>query len=169
MTSITGDSVKNKASDSSVSTTINSPAPSRAFAPALLSRPPMTKVGSRPPSASALAIRLVVVVLPCVPATAMPCLKRISSASISARGTTGIRRARGKHFGVVFTHSARHDDGVRAFDMRRIVTVRNARAQTGQPFGCRIANQIGAADAVAQIQQHFGDATHAGASDADKM
>src|SRR5260364_93315 len=160
MTSITGDSVKNKASDSSVSTTINSPAPSRAFAPALLSRPPMTKVGSRPPSASALAIRLVVVVLPCVPATAMPCLKRISSASI---------RARGKHFGVVFTHSARHDDGVRAFDMRRIVTVRNARAQTGQPFGCRIANQIGAADAVAQIQQHFGDATHAGASDADKM
>src|SRR5260363_385703 len=116
MTSITGDSVKNKASDSSVSTTINSPAPSRAFAPALLSRPPMTKVGSRPPS-----------------------------------------------------DSARHDDGVRAFDMRRIVTVRNARAQTGQPFGCRIANQIGAADAVAQIQQHFGDATHAGASDADKM
>src|SRR5260364_103893 len=48
----------------------------------------------KPPSASALAIRLVVVVLPCVPATAMPCLKRISSASISARGTTGIRRAR---------------------------------------------------------------------------
>src|SRR5260363_140044 len=40
-----------------------------AFATALLSRPPMTKVGSRPPSASALAIRLVVVVLPCVPAS----------------------------------------------------------------------------------------------------
>ncbi|MOA40532.1 hypothetical protein D3C78_1624180 [compost metagenome] len=36
------------------------------------------------------AIRLVVVVLPWVPAMAMPCLKRISSASISARGTTGI-------------------------------------------------------------------------------
>jgi hypothetical protein len=31
----------------------------------------------------------VVVVLPCVPATAMPCFRRISSASISARGTTG--------------------------------------------------------------------------------
>ncbi len=28
-------------------------------------------------------------VLPCVPATAMPCLKRMSSASIIARGTTG--------------------------------------------------------------------------------
>ena len=39
-------------------------------------------------------MRLVVVVLPCVPATAMPCLKRISSASISARGTTGMPRSR---------------------------------------------------------------------------
>ena len=51
----------------------------------------MTKVGSIPASASKLAARLVVVVLPWVPATAMPRLKRISSASISALGTTGIR------------------------------------------------------------------------------
>jgi len=41
-----------------------------------------------------LAIRLVVVVLPCVPATAMPCLKRMSSASMTARGITGTLRAR---------------------------------------------------------------------------
>ncbi len=54
----------------------------------------MTKVGSRPPSASTDAIRLVVVVLPCVPATAMPCFSRISSASISARGTTGMPLSR---------------------------------------------------------------------------
>jgi hypothetical protein len=54
----------------------------------------MTKVGSRPPSASTLATRLVVVVLPCVPAIATPCFRRISSASISARGTTGTRRCR---------------------------------------------------------------------------
>ena len=47
-----------------------------------------------PASASTLATRLVVVVLPCVPATAMPCFRRISSASIIARGTTGILRAR---------------------------------------------------------------------------
>ena len=38
--------------------------------------------------------RLVVVVLPCVPAIAMPCFNRISSASMTARGTTGTRRAR---------------------------------------------------------------------------
>ncbi len=50
----------------------------------------MTKVGSSPASASTLVTRLVVVVLPWAPAMAMPCLKRISSASMSARGTTGI-------------------------------------------------------------------------------
>jgi hypothetical protein len=65
-----------------------------ALAPALFRRPPITKVGSRPPSASTLATRLVVVVLPCVPAMAMPCFRRISSASISARGTTGMRFSR---------------------------------------------------------------------------
>ncbi|MBS1172293.1 MAG: hypothetical protein H6R12_1123 [Proteobacteria bacterium] len=54
----------------------------------------MTKVGSRPPSARTLATRLVVVVLPWVPAMAMPRLSRISSASMMARGTTGTRRAR---------------------------------------------------------------------------
>ena len=89
-TASTGCSTRNEASDSSASATRNSPLPRRALAPADKSRPPMTKVGSRPPSASTLAIRLVVVVFPCVPATAMPCFSRMSSASISARGTTGM-------------------------------------------------------------------------------
>ena len=71
-----------------------SPPPSRAFAPAEFSRPPITNVGSSPPAASTLATKLVVVVLPCVPAIAMPCFSRISSASITARGTIGIRLAR---------------------------------------------------------------------------
>ena len=51
----------------------------------------MTKVGSSPPSARTEATRLVVVVLPWVPATAIAERKRISSPSISARGTTGMR------------------------------------------------------------------------------
>jgi hypothetical protein len=54
----------------------------------------MTKVGSRPPSASTLATRLVVVVLPWVPAIAMPRFRRISSPSMIARGTIGIMAAR---------------------------------------------------------------------------
>ena len=57
-------------------------------------RPPTTTVGSRRPSASTAATIEVVVVLPWVPATAIPYLSRISSASISARGITGTWRAR---------------------------------------------------------------------------
>ena len=93
-TETTGVRYRKDASDSSASATRNSPRPSLALLPAASRRPPITKVGSRPPSASTLAIRLVVVVLPCVPAIAMPCFRRISSASISARGTIGVREAR---------------------------------------------------------------------------
>ncbi|KAG1432754.1 hypothetical protein G6F57_022730 [Rhizopus arrhizus] len=70
------------------------PGPTRASAPPEFRRPPLTTVGARAPAASTLATRLVVVVLPCVPATAMPRFRRISSASMMARGTTGIREAR---------------------------------------------------------------------------
>ena len=86
--------LRNDASDSSASTTMYSPAPSAEFAPTLFSLPPMTKVGSKPASASTQVTSEVVVVLPCVPAIAMPRFRRISSASISARGTTGTRFAR---------------------------------------------------------------------------
>ena len=93
-TDSTGVRLRKDASDSSASTTMKSPAPSRELAPALLSLPPITKVGSTPASASTLVTSDVVVVLPCVPAIAMPCFRRISSASITARGTTGTRAAR---------------------------------------------------------------------------
>src|SRR3546814_5875307 len=55
--------------------------------------PPLMTVGSIPPASSSAATRLVVVVLPCVPAIATVDLRRISSASISARRTMGIRPA----------------------------------------------------------------------------
>ena len=45
-TDITGIRLRKDASDSSASATMNSPVPRRAFAPLLLRRPPMTKVGS---------------------------------------------------------------------------------------------------------------------------
>ena len=93
-TDSTGVNNRKDASDSSASATRKSPLPRRALAPAALSLPPITKVGSSPPSARMLATSEVVVVLPWVPAMAMPCLRRISSASICARGTTGMLRAR---------------------------------------------------------------------------
>ena len=66
--------------------------PSRALLPNTLSRPPITAVGSSPARSSTSAIIDVVVVLPCDPATATENRSRISSASISARGITGIPR-----------------------------------------------------------------------------
>ena len=70
------------------------PVPSRAFEPMDCSRPPTTMVGSSPPRASTAATSEVVVVLPCEPATATPYFMRISSASMSARGITGMPCAR---------------------------------------------------------------------------
>ena len=56
--------------------------------------PPLITVGSMPPASSSAATIEVVVVLPWVPATATFDFSRISSASISARRTTGRFRAR---------------------------------------------------------------------------
>jgi hypothetical protein len=90
----------------------------------------MTKVGSSPASASTLATSEVVVVLPCVPAMAMPCFRRISSASITARGTTGTRGgARGQHLGVVGLDRGGHHHRLGAGDVRRVVADGDAHAQ----------------------------------------
>ena len=56
--------------------------------------PPLITVGSRLAASNRVATIEVVVVLPCVPAIATQVFSRISSASISARRTTGSRRSR---------------------------------------------------------------------------
>ena len=93
-TAMVGVSFRKEPSDSSASATRYSPWPSRALEPKLVTRPPTTTVGSSRASARTAPIMDVVVVLPWVPATAMPYLSRISSASISARGMTGMPRCR---------------------------------------------------------------------------
>ena len=92
MTAIDGQSIRNDRSLSSASATMNSPLPRRALLPKALNRPPITAVGSSPARSSARAIIDVVVVFPCEPATAIENRSRISSASISARGMTGMPR-----------------------------------------------------------------------------
>ena len=89
-TEITGERSRKEPSLSSASTTMKLPLPSRAFVPSVLTLPPTTIVGSKPPCESTLAIIEVVVVLPWLPATAMPYLSLMSSASIWARGITGM-------------------------------------------------------------------------------
>ena len=56
--------------------------------------PPLITVGSKWPASSTAATIEVVVVLPWVPATDTHHFSRISSASISARRTTGTSRSR---------------------------------------------------------------------------
>ena len=64
------------------------------------------------------AIIEVVVVLPCAPATAMPYFRRINSASISARGMTGIfRRAASASSGLSRRDRRGGDHDVRAVDL----------------------------------------------------
>ena len=131
----------------------------------------MTNVGSRPPSASTDAIRLVVVVLPCVPATAMPCFRRISSASISARGTIGIPRSRAATISGLSgatavdttTASAPATFAARVADRDARRRGRARRAVTA------LAARSDPETLVALRGEHFGDAAHPGAADADEM
>jgi len=76
---------------SSASTTIHSPALAGHWCRRRLMMPPLITVGSRSPASSKAATIEVVVVLPWVPAIATQLFSRISSASISGAGTTGMR------------------------------------------------------------------------------
>ena len=87
-----GKSLRNDPSDSSASKTIYSPSPARAFEPKLKTLPPIIAVGFMPQSFRTDASIDEVVVLPCVPATPIPCLRRTSSASISDLCIMGMRR-----------------------------------------------------------------------------
>ena len=94
ITAIVAGSLTMVPSDSSASATIQSPEPCRALEPQALMMPPLTTVGSRPAASRICAISDVVVVLPCVPPTAIDHFRRISSPSISARRTTGMSNRR---------------------------------------------------------------------------
>ena len=85
--------------------------------------------GSKPPASSRVATSEVVVVLPCVPAMATQCFRRISSASISARRTTGRRAlARGHQLRIVALDRRRHHHDLgRAEILRGVADVRPRR------------------------------------------
>ena len=84
--------------------------------------PPLITVGSSPAASSSVATSEVVVVLPCVPATATQLFSRMSSASISARRTTGMRlRARRGELGIVALDRGRDDDDGGVAEIGRVV------------------------------------------------
>ena len=132
--------------------------------------PPLITVGSTPPASSSAAIIEVVVVLPCVPATATVDLSRISSASISARRTTGMRvLERGLDLGIGALDRGRGDDHRRIAEILRRMADRDRDAAVAQPLDDIALGDVGALHRVAEVVHHLGDARHADAADADEM
>ena len=80
-----GCSSRNERSLSSASATNISPSPQAAPSPVSVSTPPIAYPGSRPEVSRMVASMAVVVVLPCVPATATVSLPSITEASADAR------------------------------------------------------------------------------------
>ena len=92
-TAIAGCSSKNEPSDSSLSVMNQFPPPARALLPVSTRTPPTATVGSSPPRSKMVASIAVVVVLPCVPATAISRWPWVSRANICPRVTTSSRRS----------------------------------------------------------------------------
>ena len=113
---------------------------------------------------------LVVVVLPWVPATAMPYFMRISSASISARGMTGIiRRPASATSGLPARMAVEVTTTSASPTFSAPMPENDLPAQVGQaPGDVRLA-QIGAGNLVAEVEQDLGNAAHADAADADEV
>ncbi len=132
--------------------------------------PPLMTVGSRPPASSKAATSEVVVVLPCVPAMATQVLKRMSSASISARRTTGRR----------FSRAATSSGLSRLIAVETTTTAASPRflaswptctgdALVAQALHIGAVGGVRALHLVAEVDEHLGDAGHADAADADEV
>ena len=101
---------------------------------------------------------------------AMPYLSRISSASISARGITGIAAlARRLDLDVVARHRRGVHGDVRALDVGRLVADEHLGAELLEALDHLAAAGVGAGDPVAHVDQDLGDAAHADAADPHEM
>ena len=133
--------------------------------------PPLTTVGSKSPASSSVATIVVVVVLPCVPATAMLDLSRISSASISARRTTGRPRWRGprrvRGCPVLIAEEMTTTSAPSRLSAACPSKIRAPRSSSRSVILERF--QVRALHRVAEVEQHLGDAGHADPADSDEM
>ena len=89
----------------------------------------------------------------------MPTRRRISSASISARGMTGTWRARAfDDFGILAGNRRRHDDDIGVADMTAVVTGHHADAERRQTIGDVRSSGVGSADLVSEVHEQLSDA-----------
>ena len=165
-----GESLRKERSLSSASATRYCDLPEPRIRPHRVHRPPTTTVGSRPPPASTAAIMEVVVVLPCMPATAMPYFSRINSASISARWITGHLLARASTTSGLGSLTAELTTTTAApSDVCGSMAFKDRRAQAGQPLGDGRPLQVRAGDGISQAEQYLGNPAHADPADSNEM
>ena len=109
-------------------------------------------------------------VLPCVPATAMPVFPRISSPSISARRMTGMRsRLASTTSGFVGPDGRGNDDDLRAFHVFGRMTDKDLGPKLLQPAGHVARSDVGAGNGMPLIQKNFRDAAHPDSADPNEM
>ena len=155
---------------SSASATSQSPVPRRALAPAASSWPPITKVGSMPAlgqhaggqrGRGGLAVRA---------GDGDAALEAHQLGQhLRARHDRDALRARFHQFRVVRLDRAGHHDAVGAEHVGRGVAALHVDAERGQATRDRVVGLVGTGHLVAQRAQHFGDAAHADAADADEV
>ena len=163
-------SSRNVPSLSSASTTNQSPLPHAAPPPISLTSPPMMNDGCHRASTRMSESIDDVVVLPCVPATAIVAALRADGGEHLGAAAHRDVASRALHDGrVVVSDRCAHRHGVDAVDLVRVV------ADLGGHAGRRDARQhgavalIGSADGVAHRVEHDGDRRHTGAADADDV
>mmetsp|Transcript_29190 Transcript_29190/g.56407 ORF Transcript_29190/g.56407 Transcript_29190/m.56407 type:complete len:504 (-) Transcript_29190:2619-4130(-) len=77
--------------------------------------------------------------------------------------------AGGVQFGIAGLDGRRDHDDLGVFDILRALPFENQRAEISQTIGDFGALEVGALHDIAVVEQHFGDARHADAADADKV
>ena len=77
--------------------------------------------------------------------------------------------ARHLHLDVVGGDGGRVHDDVRALDVGGLVPGEDLGAEALEPLDGVVAPGVGAGDAIAQVEQHLGDAAHADAADAHEV
>ena len=94
----------------------------------------------------------------------------MSSPSISARGTTGMRASRAAATSGLSWATALETTTTSApFTFSAAMAERDARAELRETLGDGVRLEVRALHLVAEVDEHFGDAAHAAAADADEV
>ena len=88
---------------------------------------------------------------------------------LAARNDRNLQTPRFLDFGIAFVHRGSDHNSFGAGHIGRAVPFVDHGAESREPGRDRGQLQVGSADGITQIQQHFGDAAHPDASDTDEM